>query len=463
MPERDLLLTGGRVVLESGIDDLDVLIRNGRVEALLPSGAKHDDARVVDVAGKHVLPGVVDVHFHVRAPSYPERGTVLSETRAAAAGGVTTIFEMPISKPCCNSAAVLAARHHHFASEAIVNFALFGAPGACDQDGIQAMVDAGAVAFKIFTTAAPSNREDEFKGLSLPDEMQQLEALRLVAGTGRLLVVHAESEPMMASFMAQATKQERHDATAHVNSRPDIVEAVAIAKILTMARHTGARIHIAHVTCRAALDVIRAYQAVGTDVSAETCPHYLLFTNDDVEKVGVDAKINPPVRSADDRAALWEGIADGTLTVVTTDHAPFSKRDKEAVRGDMLAAPPGSPGVEFLLPFMLDAAATGRLPLRAAIDLVTSNGTRRFGVYPRKGTIRQGGDADLTIVDLNRETVVDPARLFTAAKEVASLYAGQRFKGAVDMTIVGGKVVFENGQVTGQPGDGRFVSGSAHE
>jgi allantoinase len=463
MEPDSLLLTGGTLVLDEGIVGRDILIRDGRVAALLPPGSAGEAGRVIDVTGRHILPGIIDVHFHVRAPSYPERGTVLSETRAAAAGGVTTIFEMPISKPCCNDAAVLESRRDHFASQAVVNFALYGAPGAADENGLRAMVDKGAIAFKIFTTAAPPNRDDEFSGLALPDEMQQFEALRLVAGTGRLVVVHAESEPMMAAFMARATERARHDATAHLESRPDIVEAVAVAKILTMARHTGARVHIAHVTSRAALDVIRAFQAVGTDVSAETCPHYLLFTNDDVARAGVDAKINPPIRTASDREALWEGIRDGSITVVTTDHAPFSKRDKDAAGGDMLAAPPGSPGVEFLLPFMLDAVAAGRLTLREAVDLVVVNGARRFGVYPRKGTIREGADADLTVVDLERDSIVDPQRLFTAAREVAGLYAGRRFRGAVDMTIVGGRVVFENGQVTGKPGDGRFVPGIVHE
>ncbi len=455
----DLLLRGGEVLLETGLARRDVAVAGGTIAALLEPGTG-SAAHTIDIGGRHVLPGVIDVHFHVRAPSYPERGTVLSETRAAAAGGVTTIFEMPISKPCCNSAAILEERRRHFASEAVVNFALYGAPGASDEAGTQAMLDAGAIAFKIFTTAAPPNRDDEFKGLALPEEMQQHETLQRVAKTGALTVIHAESEPMMAHFMERERASGRRDADAHLNSRPALVEAMAIAKILTLARGAGASIHIAHVTCRAALDVIRAFKAIGTDVSAETCPHYLLFTNDDVARVGAPAKINPPVRNADDRDALWDGIRDGTITMVTTDHAPFSKREKDAVQGDMLAAPPGSPGVEFLLPVMLDAAARGRLPLEEAVDLITRNGAKRFGVYPAKGVIRVGSDADLVVVDLTRETVVEPGRLFTAAREVAGLFAEQRFKGAVDTTIVGGEVVFHAGEVMGKPGHGRFVPGS---
>jgi allantoinase len=454
----DLILTGGEVLLESGLARADVAVNGGSIAAILDPGTGRA-SRTIDIVGKHLFPGVIDVHFHVRAPSYPERGTVLSETRAAAAGGVTTLFEMPISKPCCNSAAILEERRRHFATEAVVNFALFGAPGACDAQGTREMLDAGAIAFKIFTTAAPPKRDDEFRGLALPGEMEQYQTLQRVAETGALTVVHAESEPMMAHFMARERSSGRKDTDAHNNSRPAVVEAMAIAKILTLAREVGAPIHIAHVTCRAALDVVRAFRAIGTDVSAETCPHYLLFTNDDVARVGPPAKINPPVRTADDREALWDGIRDGTISIVTTDHAPFSKREKDAVSGDMLAAPPGSPGIEFLLPSMLDAAARGRLPLEDAVNLVTKNGAQRFGVYPTKGTIRVGSDADLVVVDLARDTVVEPSSLFTAARDVAGLFAGQRFKGAVDITIVGGKIVFEAGQVTGRPGGGRFVAG----
>src|SRR5829696_4607349 len=145
----DMLLTGGQVLLESGVDRRDVAVRDGRIAGILDSRAAVTADRRIDITGRHLLPGVIDVHFHVRAPSYPERGTVLSETRAAAAGGVTTIFEMPISKPCCNSAAVLESRRRHFAGEAVVDFALYGAPGASDSADVRAMADAGAVAFKI--------------------------------------------------------------------------------------------------------------------------------------------------------------------------------------------------------------------------------------------------------------------------------------------------------------------------
>ncbi|MBM6581890.1 amidohydrolase family protein [Microvirga sp. BT689] len=459
----DMILRGGDVLLPGGISSCDIAISGGRIAGILERNAEVSAGTVHDIRGQTVLPGIVDVHFHVRAPSYPERGTVGSETRAAAAGGVTTILEMPISKPCCNSVAVFDARRDHFEGEAQVNFGLYAAPGIASVDDLQAMARRGAVAFKVFTTAAPPRRDDEFAGLALPEEVDQYETLRRVAATGMLLVVHAESEPLMHHYMGAQQASGRTDAIAHEASRPDIVEAVAVAKILTMARKTGVRIHVAHVTSRAALDVIRAFKAIGTDVSAETCPHYLIFTNDDVARVGPDAKINPPIRSADDRAALWEGVADGTISIVTTDHAPFSRREKEAAKGNMLTAPPGSPGVEFLLPAMLDAASRGVLPLEKAIGLIAANGAKRFGLYPRKGEIAIGADADLAIVDLSAQTVVVPAALQTAARDCSGLYAGRRFAGAVTTTVVGGRVVYTGGQVIEGANAGRFVPGQRWE
>lgn len=454
----DLLIHGGDVVAEGRVVPLDVAVAEGRIAALLRPGTAVPAARVFDATGLTVLPGVIDTHVHVRAPSYPERGTVLSETRAAAAGGVTTVLEMPIAKPCCATAEILAARREHFAAQAVVNFGLFGAPGAASPREVAAMAEAGAVAFKIFTTAAPPGRDDEFVGLSVPDEGEQRGALARVAATGRLLMVHAESEPLIAAAHQAIRACGGRDALAHGMARPPVAEAVAIAKFLTLARHTGARVHIAHVTSRAALDVVRAFRSIGTDVTAETCLHYLLFTEDDVARVGVDAKINPPIRTHHDRDALWEGIADGTLSVVSTDHAPFTRREKDAVNGDMLAAPPGSPGLEFLVPAMLDSVAAGRLTLPQAVRLLSTNGAARFGLAPERGEIRPAAVADFTIVDPVGETEVDASGLMTAARECAGLYAGRRFQGRVAATVVGGQVVYDGREVVGRPGGGAFVA-----
>ncbi len=456
-PSFDLLVHGGTVVLTDRELRADVGVRDGRVAALLQPGEAATATRRFDATGLHVLPGAIDIHFHVRAPAYPERGTVESETRAAAAGGVTTLFEMPISKPCCATPDVFRARREHFAERAHVNFGLYGAPGRLDPAEVQGMADEGAIGFKIFMTSAPKGRDDEFIGLCLPDTPGQYEALKLVAATGRVLSVHAEDDALIVHLTQGLVAAGRNDAPAHFESRPPFVEAAAVASLLAINRGVGARMHVAHVTSRHALDVVRAFQALGEDVTAETCPQYLRFDQSALARHGAYAKINPPLRDADDIEALWEALRDGALGFVTTDHSPFTVAEKEKAKTDLWAAPPGAPGVEELVLGMLDAVAEGRVTIVEAARLISTNGAERFGLAPRKGVIQPGADADLTIVDLNATTTIDRRTLLSASRDTDLLHDGLTFRGRVAATVLAGDVVFDGQQVLNRPGDGAFV------
>lgn len=457
----DTLISGGEVLLPDGLARVDLGLSEGRVAGLYTPGTAPAATEVIDATGLTILPGIVDIHFHVRAPAYPERGTVQSETRAAAAGGVTTLFEMPISKPCCSTPEELARRRDHFAENAHVNFALYAAPGDLTEASRDAMLDLGAIAFKIFTTAAPPGRADEFDGLAFPDEADQLRALTLLAGTGRPVVVHAESADLLAHFARATAHLDPADAATHGLSRPAICESVAVAKLLTMNMTARAKLHIAHVTSAETVAVLRAFAGT-SDFTAETCPQYLFTTEADVARAGVYAKVNPPIRHQPDQDSLWQAIADGVINYVTTDHAPFSKAEKQASEGNFPAAPPGAPGIEFMLPAMLDAVAQGRLTLRRAHDLICANGARLYGIYPRKGALLPGADADITLVDLAGETTLTAKSLHTHARDVAHLFEGRRLRGKVTQTLVRGQTVFHNGTITAAPGHGRYVTpGSA--
>lgn len=450
-------MQGGEVLLPDGLHRLDLGLADGRIAGLYAPGTAPEADERHDCTGLTILPGLVDIHFHIRAPSYPQRGTVQSETRAAAAGGVTTLFEMPIAKPCCSNAAELERRRAHFAQNAFVNFGLYGAPGDLSEGAVAAMQAGGAIAFKMFTTAPPPGREDEFEGLAFPGEAEQFRALQRVSATGLPLVVHAESAELLAYFEVGTAALNPADASTHTAARPALCEAVAVAKLLTMNITAQARLHIAHVTCAETVAVLRSFAGT-SDFSAETCPQYLFATEEDVARHGVFAKVNPPIRSQADQDALWQAIADGVITHVTTDHAPFSQAEKQAAVGNFPAAPPGVPGVEFVLPAMLDAVANGRLTLKHAHDLTSANGARRYGIYPRKGAILPGSDADLVLVDLSAETLLSPESLQTDARDVAQLFVGRRLRGAVKSTWVAGKIVYCDGKVTGLPGQGRHVT-----
>ena len=453
----DTLISGGDVLLPDGVHRVDLGLADGKVAGLYAPGTAPDAAEVIDATGKTVLPGIVDIHFHVRAPAYPERGTVLSETSAAAAGGVTTLFEMPISKPCCSTPAELARRRDHFAENAVVDFALYAAPGDLTEASRDKMMDLGCIAWKIFTTPSPAGRADEFEGLAFPDEADQLRALQLLADTGLPIVVHAESAALLAHCEEAAKALDPADAATHGLSRPAICESVAVAKLLAMNITAQAKLHIAHVTSAETVQVLRGFAGT-SDFTAETCPQYLFTTEADVARAGIYGKVNPPIRHQSDQDALWQAIEDGVINYVTTDHAPFAKAEKQAAEGNFPAAPPGVPGIEFILPAMLDAVAQGRLSLKRAHDLICANGARRYGLYPRKGSVLPGSAADVTIVDLDGETVISAATLHTHAREVAHLFEGRRLRGKVTQTILGGRTVYLDGEVTGPQGAGAYVT-----
>jgi dihydroorotase (multifunctional complex type) len=453
----DTVIRGADVMTTRGLVPLDVEIAGGRIASLKPPGESRA-ASVIDARGLTLLAGVIDIHCHVRAPAFPERGTVASETRAAAAGGVTTLFEMPITRPCCNSAERVAARRAHFDGQAVVNFGLYAAPADISQQSLAAIRDAGTIAFKIFTTASPPGRDDEFEGLCYPGEAEQLAVLKALATTGLPVVVHAESASLLSHYEKLAATLDPALASTHLAARPAICEAAAVARLLTLNIEANARLHIAHVTSRDTVEILRRF-AGSSDFSAETCPHYLIKTNEDVGRVGVSAKINPPIRDAADQAALWSAVADGTIRHVTTDHATFARAEKQAAARNFPGAPAGSPGLEVLLPMMLDAAAAGRLTLQQVTDLLSANAAARFGL-PAKGRIEPGADADLVLVDLRETTAVNAPDLLTQGREVAELYDGMRFRGRVITTIVGGRVVFDRGEIRAEAA-GRYVSPQA--
>ncbi len=453
----DTLIRNGQVVLETGIAHLDVGIRDGRIVILVDDSTGIEANEVIDATDKLVLPGAIDIHFHCRAPAYPQRGDFATETRAAAAGGVTTIFEMPISKPCCATGDIFRMRKELAQKDCYVNFGLYAAPGLLDRAEIEDMVNEGAIAFKIFMTSAPKGRDDEFEGLCLPDVQDIYQALQLVAETGLVCVVHAENNQLLEWHTEQLVKAGRNDVPAHGESRPPHVEALAIATLLTLNESIGANLHIAHLSAEEPLEVFKRFKTTGSTATAETCPHYLFFTEDDLERVGPYAKINPPLRKEADQEALWQGLKEGSIISITTDHSPFMVEEKERARTDIWATPPGAPGVEELLLGVMNEALNGRMSITEAVELVCTNGAKRFGVYPERGHIGINAVADIVIYDPNDETTIHKDMLFSKAKECDKLYEGMTFKGKVNQTIVSGKTIFKDGEILGKSGDGKFV------
>jgi dihydropyrimidinase/allantoinase len=319
------------------------------------------------------------------------------------------------------------------------------------------MAEEGAIGFKIFMHPPHPGREDEFQGLCIPDEGDLYQALSLVKETGLRCTVHAESAQLLAYFGEIIRRSGRSDFMAHVDGRPAVIEAIAIAKLITMMDEIGVSVHIAHLSSRAGLELIRRAQGRGLPITAETCPQYLFFDKSAMRTIGPYAKINPPLREREDVEALWEGLQDRIIGAVATDHSPFLPEEKERGWDNIWLAASGAPGVETFVPVMIDAAANGRLAVEDVVRLVSTNPARLFGLYPQKGVIRPGSDADLTLIDPQQEWIVDPKDMHSKARFTDRLYTGMKLKGKVVSTIVGGKEVYHRGEIVGERGGGRFV------
>ena len=443
----DLRIVGGTVVSDGRSLPADVGVEGEFIAEVSPPGGLGTARREIDASGLLVIPGAVDAHFHCRAPSHPERATFASESWAAASSGITTLFEMPISDPPCSTPEAFEARRRLGEAESLVDFALYSGAGITDPARAEAMAECGAIGFKLFTHHPPPERIDEFEGLwaSAPEDIY--DCLRTVGATGLRCAVHSESQQFIERFRVDPDRLGNP-------SRPPLVEAAAVGLVATIARDVGFPTHIVHITSRLATEEVKAAQALGVDLSAESCPHYLLFDETYIPRFGNFVKVAPPLRPAEDVAYLWEALSNGSLSVVASDHAPFTPEEKAAA--DFATSGQGIPSLEMLVPTMLDAGLTGRFPLERAVEVMTANPAKLFGIYPRKGTVSPGSDADLVLVDPDARMVVDSALFLSRSGGSGKAYDGMELAGRVLTTLSRGRIVFAGDEVIGESG-GKFV------
>lgn len=445
----DLILKNAKVYLEDRfVEGVSVGVQAGRIAAIAAPECMPEGARTLDLTGEYLIPGTIDTHMHVRDPGHTERGTFYTETMAAAAGGVTTILEQPISVPPQHNVEILERRIARAEAQCVVDFAFYGAAGGeYLEDIAQLAADGRIVAYKTFLHAPPEGREQEFQGLTMADDAQLYAGMRELAKTGLFCAFHAENNDMIAANIRRLRAEGRVSPEYHCVSRPTVAEVTSVERILNFVRETGARVEIAHVSCPEVMELLRQAKKDGLPVYVETCPHYLFLTEEDMVKFGPYAKCNPPVRSRAQAEKLWDYINDGTVDYMGSDHSPFLVEEKTRGLKDIFAAAAGFPGADLRLPLMLDAVAEGRTTLEKVVELLSVNPARCFGLYPTKGTIQVGADADFTLFRMDRHTVVDKARNYSHARDIAIPYDGRELKCAVTGTIVRGRVVMRDGVV----------------
>jgi len=460
-----LVIRNGSVVSPRGAHQWDILCEDERITALLARGAATTADDEIDAAGQLVFPGFIDPHVHSRDPGLTEKEDFAHSTRAAAAGGVTTILEMPNAVPPVSDAATFRSRAEQHARVAAVDFGLWAISlGAGNLAELPALVREGAVGVKLFwgyalhrqTRQLVYNLQDEPpENLLLPPNLGEVfDLFAAMASTGGLLAAHCEDREIIEA----AQRRLGHPITDYEDllaGRPAVAESAAIALAIEFSRATGCRCHVVHVSSARGVALLRAARREGVPISGETCPQYLTLTDQSYATIGPLMKVYPPVRQATDRDALWEGVRDGTISSVGSDHAPHTLEQKQ---GDLATQPAGMAGVETLAPVMLNEVASGRLSVERLAWVLAEGTARLYGLYPRKGRIQPGADADLTLVDPEAEWSISNQRLHS--KHPLSAWNGVRLRGAPTLSLLRGAVIMRDREPVGEP-RGRLVRAAA--
>jgi dihydroorotase len=443
----DLILSGGKVVSPDAVIDASVAIKDGKIIAVGVPEAMPPAKETVDVFGMHVLPGAIDVHVHFRDPGYPQKEDFASGTAAAAFGGVTTIFDMPNTIPTVGTPEALAAKHKMASEKAHVDYGLYAVLGEDSIEHVPALIGTGVIGFKLYMG-------NTFGKIASPSTGAMLEAFEVVAPTGKRISLHAETNSIMERRETRLRQAGRTDPLAHLASRPAVVAIEAVSRAAILAEWTGARIHILHISSADELRPLREAKARGVDITGETCPHYLMLSADDYAKNAGVIRVNPPVREKRNQEPLWAALADGTVDIIATDHAPHSPEEK--TRNDMFDVDCGFPGVESQMPLMLSQVNAGRMTIMDYVAMSAAKPAKIWGLYPRKGVIAPGAEADIAVVDLKREMTLDDAKLQSHAK--ITPWHGRKIKGLPIHTLVRGHFVMRDRTlVEATRGHGRSV------
>jgi len=441
----DLVIRGGRLVSSTGIMSAGIAIEGGVIVAISRDDALPDSRETIDATGKYVLPGVIDPHVHFRSPGYEYKEDWASGTAAAACGGVTTVFEMPNSDPPTSTVDALQIKQQIASRDAYVDYGVYGLLGQQNLGDLPGLARHGVIGLKCFMGNNP---------IGHIDDGAMLEGLEIAASLGLRVTVHAENATIIERKTGRLRASGRRDPLAHLESRPAVCAVDAVERAVAFAEAAGAQVHIAHEGCKDALPIIRAAKHRGVAVTAETCPHYLLLTAEDMHRVGPVLRVNPPVRAAGHAEPLWSGLADGVIDMLATDHAPHAIPEKTA--DDIWDCVSGFGGLETAIPLLLTEVNRGRITLEQYVTWSSLAPARVWGLYPRKGVLDVGSDADIVIVDLAQEATIRADRFQSKSK--ITPFEGFRTKGQPVCTIVRGRVVMRDGALEGRPGWGRLVT-----
>ncbi len=448
-----MLVQGGKCTNPDGAFQADVYVQDGRIMAIGQDIGFPAD-QTIDARGKLVIPGGIDVHVHL---PWPTGDTISLDdfatgTVAAACGGVTTVIDFVIPSAEETLSQALERKLAEAQANAWVDFSFhlnIRATVASKQKEIPELVRRGFPSFKIFMA---------YEGFRL-DQRDLLKVMRTVTDAGGMLGFHAEDGLLADDLTRELVSNGKTALSFYPQSRPEICETHAISTVLAYARSLGARVHIHHVSTASGAELIGQARRAGLSVTAETCPHYLSFSDEDYRaepKKAASLVCAPPIKSRDDQDGLWKALANGTLSLLATDHCPYSQAQKYSSLDNFTRVPGGIPGVETRLPLIYTkGVADGRLSLSRFVDAWSTAPARAFGLYPRKGLIAVGSDADLTLIDPDRKSTLHASELHMNSDCLP--YEGWEVCGWPVTTILRGQVVAQDGEPASQAPTGILI------
>jgi allantoinase len=447
----DLVFRNGTIVTGNGSFRGSLAVSEGRVAAVTDAAATPEGREVVDAGGMMVLPGLIDAHSHA-GHGDPDRENFADYSRACAAGGITTFIDMPLSNPSTLTVERLQEKIDTSGKESYVDYALYGGvvPGYLDH--IEQMTQAGAGAFKAFTCRCSN--------YPMTDDGTLLAGMRILERTGGILSIHAENDTLIQHLVDELRSAGKNGPRAFLDSHPPYSELEAVQRVFFLARYAPkCRVHIAHMSIPEGMELLRRLRGEGLlNISAETCPQYLGMCEDDLEQIGALAKCDPPVRSRESLERLWEFVLDGTVDIVASDHSPHPFSRKTEREDDFWTVAEGCTGIQTMLPVVLTEGRKRGLSWERLVRLMAERPSELFGLKGRKGMLAPGYDADILLIDPEKEWILRSEDLQHLVKQ--SPFTGRTFKGRVARTYVRGSLVYDDdadGKIVGSKGWGKFT------